>query len=279
MVYRPKEKSNNVDVDPKQNIWRFDKGNLENLKRSANKFVVLQDNENESVWNDPSFDQRKWNESDVEEDVIEVNDMATSNLVADEINGKARVSWKNVCKDKENGEIGLRSLKEWNETLLVRKLWKFIEGKLMTQDRIKIWNKDDDLKCFLCKNVSDSHKHLFYECVYSAKVRKEMCLMTKLDIDYESMDEVIKYLEDHACKNNIWSVLNRLILAAVTYYLLQERNGKIFRQENRNEKELCSIINDNFKYKPMSLQLKRSNVVMNVAEAWGFKWSNMQLKL
>ncbi|GJZ95278.1 RNA-directed DNA polymerase, eukaryota, reverse transcriptase zinc-binding domain protein [Tanacetum coccineum] len=101
----------------------------------------------------------------------------------------------------------------------------------------------------------------------------------KLDRDYKSIDEVIKYLEDHACKNNIWSVLNKLNLAAVTYYLLQERNDRIFRQENISEKELCSIIKDNIKYKLMSLGVKRYNVVMNVAEAWGLKWSNMWLKL
>ncbi|GKC30567.1 RNA-directed DNA polymerase, eukaryota, reverse transcriptase zinc-binding domain protein [Tanacetum coccineum] len=68
MVYKPKEKSNIVDVDylykkhgencsnnlaenstngskkeisPNQSMWRFDKGILENLKRSANKFFVL----------------------------------------------------------------------------------------------------------------------------------------------------------------------------------------------------------------------------------------------
>ncbi|GJR91349.1 RNA-directed DNA polymerase, eukaryota, reverse transcriptase zinc-binding domain protein [Tanacetum coccineum] len=150
MMYRPKEKCNNVDVEnvnkkpeencsnenakdsdgskkessPKQNMWRIDKGNMESLKRSANKFAVLQDNDNETIWNDPSFDKRlivdillkrkqqptlndtkkctydmincfkhQWealkrngNDSDDEEDVIEVNDMAISNLVADEIN-------------------------------------------------------------------------------------------------------------------------------------------------------------------------------------------------
>ncbi|GJW79885.1 RNA-directed DNA polymerase, eukaryota, reverse transcriptase zinc-binding domain protein [Tanacetum coccineum] len=47
----------------------------------------------------------------------------------DSAQGKARVSWKTVCKPKENGGLGLRSLKEWNETLLLRQLWKIIEGK------------------------------------------------------------------------------------------------------------------------------------------------------
>ncbi|GJT65864.1 hypothetical protein Tco_1017344 [Tanacetum coccineum] len=114
-----------------------------------------------------------------------------------------RASWKNVCKDKENGGLGLRSLKEWNETLLVSQLWKVIEV--------------GNIQCpTIVENIED------------------------------------KYI-----------------------LLLQERNDRIFRQENRSEKELCSIIKDNIKYKLMSLGVKRYNVVMNVAEAWGLKWSNM----
>ncbi|GKE24804.1 RNA-directed DNA polymerase, eukaryota, reverse transcriptase zinc-binding domain protein [Tanacetum coccineum] len=40
------------------------------------------------------------------------------------MHGKARIAWKDVCKPKENGGLGIRSLKEWNETLLVKQLWK-----------------------------------------------------------------------------------------------------------------------------------------------------------
>ncbi|GKE07786.1 RNA-directed DNA polymerase, eukaryota, reverse transcriptase zinc-binding domain protein [Tanacetum coccineum] len=49
-------------------------------------------------------------------------------------------------------------------------MWMAIQGRLMTHDRIKLWNQDDDLKCPLCKTVAYSHSHLFYECEYSAKV-------------------------------------------------------------------------------------------------------------
>ncbi|GKC86578.1 hypothetical protein Tco_1147227 [Tanacetum coccineum] len=83
-IYRPKQKGINVEEEcvnkefresssknetngpdgrnkessPKQNIWRINKRDMENLKRSANKFAVLQDNDIETVWNDPCFDKR-----------------------------------------------------------------------------------------------------------------------------------------------------------------------------------------------------------------------------
>ncbi|GJY44014.1 reverse transcriptase zinc-binding domain-containing protein [Tanacetum coccineum] len=51
-------------------------------------------------------------------------------------------------------------------------VWKDL--RLMTQDMIKVWKKDDDLRCPLCKKVADSHKHLFYECEYSEKVMNRL---------------------------------------------------------------------------------------------------------
>nr|GEZ63584.1 hypothetical protein [Tanacetum cinerariifolium] len=140
-------------------------------------------------------------------------------------------------------------------------MWMAIQGRLMTQDRIKIWKKDDDLKCPLCKKVADSHKHLFYECEYSIKVWKEMRQFMKLDSDYESMVEVIELLEDKASKNKICRVLNRLMLAVVTYFIWQERNGRIFKPESRTKIELYCVIKENIKNKLMSLRIKRSSVL------------------
>nr|GEY86741.1 RNA-directed DNA polymerase, eukaryota, reverse transcriptase zinc-binding domain protein [Tanacetum cinerariifolium] len=72
----------NKKSSPKQNIWRIEKRDMENLKRSANKFVVLQDNDTKTAL------EKGENDSDGDEDEIEVNDKATSNLVADEIKGQ-----------------------------------------------------------------------------------------------------------------------------------------------------------------------------------------------
>ncbi|GJY36782.1 hypothetical protein Tco_0422160 [Tanacetum coccineum] len=65
--------------------------------------------------------------------------------------GKARVSWKIVCKPKENGGLGIRSLKEWNETLLLRQLWKIIEGKESLQLKEKV-------KPYVMYNIGNGNK-------------------------------------------------------------------------------------------------------------------------
>ncbi|GJR65770.1 RNA-directed DNA polymerase, eukaryota, reverse transcriptase zinc-binding domain protein [Tanacetum coccineum] len=59
--------------------------------------------------------------------------------------GKAKVAWKQVCMPKDQGGLGIKSLKNWNEVLLIKRLWKIIEGKE------SLWVKwVNDLKGPLC---------------------------------------------------------------------------------------------------------------------------------
>ncbi|GKB67000.1 RNA-directed DNA polymerase, eukaryota, reverse transcriptase zinc-binding domain protein [Tanacetum coccineum] len=61
--------------------------------------------------------------------------------------GKARVAWKQVCLPKEQGELGIKSLKKWNEVLLIKQLWKIIEGKEYFNGRnVLIWFDKWDMK-------------------------------------------------------------------------------------------------------------------------------------
>ena len=36
--------------------------------------------------------------------------------------GKAKVAWKEVCKRKDQGSLGLKPLEQWNNTLLIKYL-------------------------------------------------------------------------------------------------------------------------------------------------------------
>nr|XP_043616225.1 uncharacterized protein LOC122588158 [Erigeron canadensis] len=53
----------------------------------------------------------------------------------DSAQGKAIVAWNNVCKPKKQGGLGLKDMKNWNEVLLVRQLWKILE------DTNSLWAK------------------------------------------------------------------------------------------------------------------------------------------
>ncbi|GKC02761.1 RNA-directed DNA polymerase, eukaryota, reverse transcriptase zinc-binding domain protein [Tanacetum coccineum] len=43
--------------------------------------------------------------------------------------GKAKVAWKDVCQPKQNGGLGLKPLKSWNNALLIKHLWNVANKK------------------------------------------------------------------------------------------------------------------------------------------------------
>nr|GEV25545.1 hypothetical protein [Tanacetum cinerariifolium] len=48
---------------------------------------------------------------------------------SESVRGKAKVAWKTVCMPKEQGGLGIKPLKRWNEVLLIRQSWKILENK------------------------------------------------------------------------------------------------------------------------------------------------------
>ena len=66
-------------------------------------------------------------------------------------------------------------------------------------------------------------------------------------------------------QNNIIVVVNKLVLAAIVYYIWKERNLRIFRKEERNAEVLCNLIKDSVRYKMLALRVKNSKNVVNVA--------------
>ncbi|GKE83131.1 RNA-directed DNA polymerase, eukaryota, reverse transcriptase zinc-binding domain protein, partial [Tanacetum coccineum] len=49
-------------------------------------------------------------------------------------------------------------------------VWLAIRGRLKTQDLMGVWEKKDDMRCVFCKNVPDSHDHLFFECSFTRRI-------------------------------------------------------------------------------------------------------------
>ncbi|XP_071727568.1 uncharacterized protein [Rutidosis leptorrhynchoides] len=48
---------------------------------------------------------------------------------SDSAKGKAKVAWYDVCFPKDQGGLGLKNLREWNESLVVKNLWRIITQK------------------------------------------------------------------------------------------------------------------------------------------------------
>ncbi|GJW14521.1 RNA-directed DNA polymerase, eukaryota, reverse transcriptase zinc-binding domain protein [Tanacetum coccineum] len=89
-------------------------------------------------------------------------------------------------------------------------LWMEIQGKLLTKDRIMMWQNGDDLKCPLCKSVADSHIHLFFDCPFSLGVWKRIQTKSSSCRSGHNMNNIVTIIHQ---------IVDRLILSASVYYI------------------------------------------------------------
>ncbi|GKB02067.1 RNA-directed DNA polymerase, eukaryota, reverse transcriptase zinc-binding domain protein [Tanacetum coccineum] len=108
-------------------------------------------------------------------------------------------------------------------------------NRLLTQDKVEKWNHNSDIKCGFCKQCSDSSPHLFFQCDFSMKIWRKMIKLSYLmDMQFNLQDVI----ESMACRRGMKSIgnmVNKLIMAAIVYFIWQERNFGLFKGECRSE--------------------------------------------
>ncbi|KAK1407939.1 hypothetical protein QVD17_39567 [Tagetes erecta] len=109
-------------------------------------------------------------------------------------------------------------------------MWLVFKGKLNTQDRLKKW--DMNMMCYaLCSRALDSHEHLFFECNYSQQVWKLVRHMIDMDHTGTKWEDIVGWIIPRIRANSARSIIERLVISALAYYIWQERNARTFRNE------------------------------------------------
>ncbi|XP_071699385.1 uncharacterized protein [Rutidosis leptorrhynchoides] len=144
-------------------------------------------------------------------------------------NRKVVYSTSHVWKDlKPNNPIKTWWHVVWFKQIIPKHafiLWLVIWDRLPTQDRLCKWNYSGSFKRPLCDGGPDSRKHLFFECKYSKKFwkyMKEKLLFKGLS---HKIEDIIDEMAKFPSRNQIWSIITRLVIAAAVYYIWNERNG------------------------------------------------------
>lgn len=156
-------------------------------------------------------------------------------------------------------------------------LWLAIQGKLLKHDRMVAWHQGDDLKCSLCNNCIDSHRHLFFDCVFSTKVWKEVKSKGRFIRNCQDLNSVVAYIADGGNKNSVWHIMNKLIVAATVYFVWNERNKRNFQNIRRTEDEVIAVINNYMEDVLQRLKVKRSKAVLILAKIWKLTWDKGKL--
>ncbi|GJS45277.1 RNA-directed DNA polymerase, eukaryota, reverse transcriptase zinc-binding domain protein [Tanacetum coccineum] len=147
-------------------------------------------------------------------------------------------------------------------------LWLAVKKKLKTQDRLALWVDKVNLRCPLCKTMQDDHNHLFFACQFSSKVWNFFKGLINLDRAPNDLYQAIDFIMARPVNKSIWSIIQRLVLGAVVYFIWQERNLRLFQGKGRNVDSLCCLIKDQVRYRLMSLRVKYSNQVAKAADIW-----------
>nr|XP_043629984.1 uncharacterized protein LOC122601285 [Erigeron canadensis] len=149
-------------------------------------------------------------------------------------------------------------------------LWLVVKRKLRTQDLISSWdtNSNEPLLCSLCYQQSDSHNHLFFECSYASQVWRDVCGFMGIQqalIDWES---ILATIIPEPKKKTIDIIVLKLIFAATSYFIWQERNARLFKQEKRSAHKVTKIIIATVCLKFISMKFKKNSRVMKCLETW-----------
>ncbi|GJR98086.1 RNA-directed DNA polymerase, eukaryota, reverse transcriptase zinc-binding domain protein [Tanacetum coccineum] len=91
----------------------------------------------------------------------------------------------------------------------------------------------------------------------------------KMNVDSLPSVEVLNQVR---WNNSIWSVVKRLCVGALVYYIWQERNAKHFKNETRSGECVQGLIEEIVKMRLMSLTVKDSKAINKVEEIWGIKF-------
>ncbi|GJR86506.1 hypothetical protein Tco_0210517 [Tanacetum coccineum] len=180
--------------------------------------------------------------------------------------GKAKIAWKVVCRPKDQSGLGIKPLREWNEVLLMKHIWKIVEQKqnLWVQwvNRVKlkgrnIWdieiNDNDSWGWKMLMGLRDKRD------IYDARLNSNNRVADLIDkarwkwpSEWIDMFPILKdiqvpSLNDSPDKAN-------------------ERNSRAFKNGSRDEETVIKIVKDEIRGKLASLNVKRSVVVKRVFE-------------
>ncbi|PWA37317.1 reverse transcriptase domain, Reverse transcriptase zinc-binding domain protein [Artemisia annua] len=94
---------------------------------------------------------------------------------------------------------------------------------------------------------------------------KPLCKLEDLSYTWA---EIVSGLSIKVTSNSIWSIIQRLVFGAAVYFIWQERNFRIFRNEFRTEEHVFKIIVDTVRHKIMGLRIKHSCEVGKAMAIW-----------
>ncbi|XP_071733553.1 uncharacterized protein [Rutidosis leptorrhynchoides] len=149
------------------------------------------------------------------------------------------------------------------------------------EDILERWDVPRGDVCCLCNQVQESHDHLLIGCSYAKSVWRWFRGKAGLDgiidrIEYgtSQWNDVVNIMAGTICNKGIWSIIRRLVFAAVIYHLWQERNARIFENDSSSHDVIAKRVFEVVRLRLMGLQVKKSMQSHSAAKVWKFSFGD-----
>ncbi|GJX04065.1 hypothetical protein Tco_0189981 [Tanacetum coccineum] len=168
-----------------------------------------------------------------------------------------------TVRDIVRSGFGLSDLCEFNRSLDDACIWSDTDKQeLETQDRLQQWdvgpNTDLNLLRFpLCDLFPDSHSHLFFECHFSIQVWFQIRGLSGMDMIPPRFANIITFPILISKGRSIVSIIARILLAAMTYYIWIERNSRLFKKKASTILHNVQVITFMVRLKLVSFKFKK----------------------
>ncbi|XP_022024393.1 uncharacterized protein LOC110924705 [Helianthus annuus] len=131
--------------------------------------------------------------------------------------------------------------------------------------------------CPLCKYDRDSRNHLFFQCVYASEVWRKVKSLVDMEDVTDSWDSIIQWMDLNAHSRTAESIICRIVVAASTYFVWQERNSRLFNQNQRSASVLAKVIIDTVRLKIMGFRFGRCPKQQKILDRWLISKKNMDV--
>ncbi|XP_013709218.3 uncharacterized protein LOC106412887 [Brassica napus] len=145
--------------------------------------------------------------------------------------------------------------------------WLALRDRLTTMDRVSNWSQDVDTACVLCKNATETKKHIFFECSFSSRIWETITKGILLNIYSTSWDDIIRLITNQFMEKKKRFAL-RYAFQTALYMICTERNKRRHGEQPRPLLVLAKLIDKAIKNKLSLVQSKGVRGLEGILQYW-----------
>ncbi|XP_022042045.1 uncharacterized protein LOC110944706 [Helianthus annuus] len=158
-------------------------------------------------------------------------------------------------------------------------LWLVFRNKLKTQDRLAVWEAGSATNlnlmcCPLCQYDRDSRDHLFFQCVFADQVWRKVKSMVNLESVDNTWQSLMVWVDQHSNSKKVDDIVCKLVVAATSYYIWQERNSRLFSSNQLTVVQVAEKIKSSVRLRLMGFKFRLDSARRRIFKTWKINDSN-----